>query len=367
MAFPTGWNRYVPITIDHTKIAADVANFPVLISHLNLPTGNNEIFDADGTYPARADGGDIRASSDSAGASQLPVEVYYFLMDNTPANGRAEIWVKVTSVSSTVDTVIYIWYNAPTETLPARTNTYGSDNVWDSNFKFVSHQGASFADSTSAATAGTNHSTTDDATQTLIGISSRKYVRASSQYIDYGEPAGIDISGDVDITVEFIARLNSVNSTTWQFIGKNVTQYYFEQQSNNLIYFGTYDGGWVTISSNATLATNTWGYFAGTRTASNNTTRMLRNGVAQTATGTIASISSNAESLLTGAQDDGGTPNRFIDGWLEETRISNSVRSNAWISSTHNNTSAANTFATAGTPVSPTATTYATSMRIVWF
>jgi hypothetical protein len=46
-----------------------------------------------------------------------------FVTDNDPANGVADIAVKVPSVSSTTDTVIYVWYNKAGETQPA-ANTY---------------------------------------------------------------------------------------------------------------------------------------------------------------------------------------------------------------------------------------------------
>jgi len=64
----------------------------VLLTAANLPS---EMFDADGSYPARSDGGDIRISKDAAGATQLAREIVNFNIDNDPANGYAEIWVKI--------------------------------------------------------------------------------------------------------------------------------------------------------------------------------------------------------------------------------------------------------------------------------
>ena len=134
MAFPTGWGRRCSLTVDHTKVISDQSDFPVLFTVANLPS---EMFDADGSYPALSGGGDIRFSSDSAGATQLSCEVVSFTINNDPALGTAEIWVK-TSISSSVDTVIYVWYNKAGETQPAVDAAYGRNSVW-SAFKFVCH------------------------------------------------------------------------------------------------------------------------------------------------------------------------------------------------------------------------------------
>jgi hypothetical protein len=307
------------------------------------------MFDADGTYPARADGGDIRFSSDQAGTIELPLEVYYFLRDNNPANGKAEIHVKVPAVSSSVNTVIYVWYNNPSATGYARNAAYGSDNVWDSHFKFVAHLGASVDDSTSNAVSGTNYGTTDDSV-TYIGVSSRKFVRSSSQYIDYLDT--VKISGDVDITTEFIGRISSSPALTWAFLGKDASSYYMEILASDIVQFGIYIGSdWELIVSDAALSINTWAYFAATRTASDNTSRMLKDGVAQASTDTSSTIAVSTDHFMIGAEWE-GTPDRYLDGYVEEVRVSDSVRANAWIQATYNSLQSAGTFASAGTPES---------------
>ena len=138
MAFPTGWNRKAPLVIQNGQVSGSGShtNFPVLLTEDNFPS---EIFDADGSNPAQNGGGDLRFSSDSAGTTQLPVEVVSFVTDNDPANGTAEIWVKVASVSTSADTTIYVWYNtAGTESQPAVTDTYGRNAVW-SDYQAVYH------------------------------------------------------------------------------------------------------------------------------------------------------------------------------------------------------------------------------------
>ena len=136
--FGSDWNRKCAVTIDNTKVsgAANLTDFPVLLTEDNLPS---EMFDADGSYPARSDGGDIRFSSDIDGDTELAREVVEFTINNDPASGTAQIWVKVPTLDHDDDTIIYVWYNAPSETEPARDATYGMEAVWDSGYTFVHH------------------------------------------------------------------------------------------------------------------------------------------------------------------------------------------------------------------------------------
>ena len=144
MAFPTGWNRRAPLVIQSSLVLALLSDFPLLLTKDTLPS---EMLDADGTYPAQNGGGDIRFSSDSAGVTQLACEVVSFVTNNDPALGSAEIWVKVPSVSASVNTTIYVWYNtAGTDSQPAVTGTYGRNAVWGA-YLAVYH-GAGLTDAT---------------------------------------------------------------------------------------------------------------------------------------------------------------------------------------------------------------------------
>ena len=136
MAFPTGWGRRCALVIQSSKVTDTETNFPVLVTEDTLPS---EIFDADGSYPALNGGGDIRFSSDEAGNTQLACEIEQFVTDNNPANGKAAVWVKVPSMSSSSNTTIYIWYNKAGESQPAEGDAYGKHAVWDSNYKMVQH------------------------------------------------------------------------------------------------------------------------------------------------------------------------------------------------------------------------------------
>ena len=102
-----GWGRKQAITVNASQITADLVNFPVLITldHLNA-----EVVNA-GEYSALNGGGDIRFSSDANGNNPLPIEIVNFNTSSNSSNRSCQIWVKVPTLSSTVNTTIYIWYN----------------------------------------------------------------------------------------------------------------------------------------------------------------------------------------------------------------------------------------------------------------
>lgn len=155
MTFPAGWQRQAAITIDRAKVAGSLDNFSILLTEANLPL---EMFDADGPYPARGDGGDIRFTADAAGATSLPVEIVRFAIDPNPSLGAAVIWVKVPSLSPTVDTIIYVWYGAASAAQPAVTDANGRNAVWSDDLA-VAHFAAAptgGADDLINATGGAN-------------------------------------------------------------------------------------------------------------------------------------------------------------------------------------------------------------------
>jgi len=131
MVFPDGWQRKASILVDHTRVigaGAALFDFPLLLTQATLPA---EMFDADGPNPAQNGGGDIRFTSDEGGSSPIPLEVVSFVTDPDPANGSAEVWVKVPTLDKDADTAIYVWWNTDTTaSQPAVDDPNGRNAVW---------------------------------------------------------------------------------------------------------------------------------------------------------------------------------------------------------------------------------------------
>ncbi len=119
--YDTDWLYFVKVTVDHTKVPnTDQLNYPALITEANMPAAFWRHVKADGT--------DIVVTS-SDGATKLKRE----LVSIDTAGKKMELWVKIPTLSESVDTVLYLYYGnaAASETNDVET--------WNDNFKLITH------------------------------------------------------------------------------------------------------------------------------------------------------------------------------------------------------------------------------------
>ena len=207
---PNLCNRRCALTISGTLIA-ETNTYAVLFdgSGDNSKFGTrlpDEIFSL-----CQSNGGDVCFTSDSAGNTQLPVEVVSF----NSGNKTAEIWVAVPLTAATSKT-IYVWYATQTRALnqPLATATYGSKAVWNgslgiggsSNYLvLVSHDGG-ITDST-----GTQTLTNNGVTKTGVGSGGQIGAAGSfagTGYIDFG--TGTVLTMDLQWTIQLWEEYTSV-------------------------------------------------------------------------------------------------------------------------------------------------------------
>ncbi len=112
------WNYRKEITIDHTKVSVALTDFPVLV----------DITDSDLQSKAQTDGDDILFTDSSDTKLSHEIELY------ESGTGHLVAWVNVPSVSSSADTVIYIYYGNS-----LASNQEDVTNTWDSNYVMVQH------------------------------------------------------------------------------------------------------------------------------------------------------------------------------------------------------------------------------------
>jgi hypothetical protein len=115
------------ITIDHTKVEADLKGFPVLI----------DIYDSDLRTKVQADGDDIAFSLDGM---SLPHEIELFDQQYNSTHAHLIAWVKA-DLSSTVDTILTMYYGNP-----SIGNQENPSGVWGINYFGVWHLGESSGD-----------------------------------------------------------------------------------------------------------------------------------------------------------------------------------------------------------------------------
>ena len=340
MAFPTGWGRRQPITIDPLEVDETLAGYPFLITLDHL---DDEVVDA-GTNSALNGGGDVRFTSDESGLNQLAVDLVDFATNATPASRACEIHVKVGSVSATVDTTIYIWYKKSGEVQPAATDTYGSEAVW-SDYEVISHNGGS-ADSTG------------NTTPTKIGSptsTNGKFTDAT----DYGSHL------DDWYYRSIVANSSVFTIQSWNYIDVKST----DASGQGL---ASLTGGSGRVALAADNSPDNWGAWDTTnswmraspaqvqeiavwRSAAlvyNSTTdrRLFYEGQRVALDSTVSNTPGSKTTFEMGGS--GSLPESW-DGKLCETRLSYSPISDNWLSSEWNNQSSPATFASAGTPVSP--------------
>jgi len=335
------WNFRKKISIDHTKVAATQTNFPVLIS---LTT------DADLASSALANGNDILFTS-ADGITKLDHEIENF----TVGNGKLIAWVRAPSLSSSADTVLYLYFN--NSAASSQQNVAG---VWDSNFKGVWHlkENASgvageYKDSTSNANNGQGGS---GAVPTQTGSGRIGYAQDynGTPYISVPNAASlqptsaISLSGWIylrtfgsGVDIDPIIRKGDSNPNNYQLAvdsGAGVPQIHMMLDEND-------NAG---LAGTTTILPNTWYYIAGTWDGT--TRQVYLNGNQDNNGSRTGTIGTDTRALYLGGRI-GLTDS--INGILDEVRISNIRRSASWITTEYNNQNSPSTFYGVGVIESP--------------
>jgi hypothetical protein len=313
--FNSSWTYRKNITIDSANIDATLTNFPVLIN----------ITDSDLITDAQDDGDDIVFTNLTG--SKLDHEIEYF--DNS--TGWLIAWVRIPSLSSSSNTTIQMYYNNSDA-----SNQQNSTGVWDSNFLGVWHlgevSGGPYADSTSNGLNSTAGTMPDQITG-KIG-SGQDFADASSEYISFGDVAEPGLN---NMTISFWAYPDQ--NDYGEIIGKRGGSGggYRVYASGSDIISQMHDGTNSTASdttgdvfSNSTL----WYYVVArfNKDATDGVDIYINNtkNTGREDDPTNVSDPNTTKHLAFGSRQ-GDDPGSYWDGILDEVRISNTLRSVAWI------------------------------------
>ena len=124
--FNTNWMLRVNITIQSSQITSTLTNFPV---YVNLSDLGASFFSNSNT-----DCTDLRVT-ESDGTTETAREVVF--CDTAADTG--ELHFLADSLSSSVDTVFWIYYNNSAAIEPAADSTFGSQNVWNIGYIALYH------------------------------------------------------------------------------------------------------------------------------------------------------------------------------------------------------------------------------------
>ena len=317
------WNRRIKITIDSSNVDDDLTDFPVFVDLADLP---NSFFNN-----VQNDGDDIRITEDD-GLTELPFE----LVEINTGTKSGELYFKPDLISSTTDSSFFIYYDNSGASGYSAGHTYGSDNVWDSNYQAVYHFSdtptGSFGDITNSADSSGSNDATFGGTITGGTVA-----------------AGVAGSG-----YDFNNSNNSI--TTPDFVGGATDftiSYWIEDPTYNddrvingggaysvLIWPDNDNGLDCLVNSTSNRANNggggngdnLTGWVLHTCTYDSTTIRNYANG------------DPSGTDTYTGAVSDPGSTNvigsdgsRWMEEVLDEVRFSNIARSAEWISTEYNN------------------------------
>lgn len=335
MAFPTGWGRKQPITIDNTQVAGsvDFISLPALITLDHL---NSEIVDAGGNSALNG-GGDVRFSSDEAGTVQLSIDIEQFITNAVEVNRRCTLWVNVPSVSYNSDTTIWIWYSKAGESQPADGASFGRNSVWPNRNLRTNLSSVTPIDSS-----GNQTLTATDVTSGVGENGLALDFNGTSTFINIGD--GILPIFDFSQTVKFRAdTLPNFAGLVGSWFSGDTGRTYVGTASNNTNWDGY---GTFTNLGSATLSTGVWYRLTVTRSGSSVT--VILNGASDTTLTDSSTGPDNVNNTVIGALT-GGT-SFFFNGLMEYVEISTVAVSIDRELTIFNNENDPASFATAGTP-----------------
>ncbi|MGD9131834.1 MAG: DUF2341 domain-containing protein [Candidatus Bathyarchaeota archaeon] len=323
-----GWAKRVKLTIDSDDVDGVLTDFPVLV-HLSASSGIS--------------GGDVSFIFDEVGSNSKKIavttaggtECYVEVEEWDSGNEQAWLWVKVPSISSTADTDLYLYYDtdhADNIAYVGDTTSTPAENVWDSNFKLVTHMNdnpdtSSIQDSTLNGNDGTKVSA-DNPMQT-DGISG-KAQDFSGDYISCGDDGSLELVDTLTLEAWINPDSLSINSITargqsyWLLVLYGELTFYRFQEG----------GGGSYLRASGALPTGTFSHVAATyNTSATDEVKIYVDGQLVLEGSLDGPIASETDDLSIGTYL---TYSYFqFDGTIDELKISDTVRSDAWIKASY--------------------------------
>jgi len=333
--YNAGWQFRKKITIDSAMVGGDLIDFPVLISFI----------DADLRDDAQDDGDDILFTL-SDKITKLSHDVEKF----DGASGELAAWVKVPSISSSVDTVIYMYYWNPS--VASQEN---KADVWSNGYEAVYHLHDDFLDSAK------NHDGTNSGSADIIGKIGDGQDFTPQSYINFGTWS---VSGQ-QITIQAWANFDDFNQDDPRIITKSISgsiqDHVFmlslkdpsgihnEKYLRSRIKTGTSDssGTNTLVSDINPLDARTWHLAAATYDGAD--MKLYKDGGNEVATAPWSgNLRENNWEIWAGHNPGGSFTQYSLDGKLDEIRISSVARSPNWLTTEYNNQNSPSAFYSVG-------------------
>ena len=309
-----GWAYRTQVTVNHTKVATDSSNFAVLVD-VTLPAL---------AAHAQSSGNDVFFTA-ADGKTKLPHEIESY----NPATGHLVAWLQVPSISASTDVNLYMYYGNPTA-----ANQQSASGVWDASYLTVQHMGETTGAATDSSAARNNGTVSGGVSRGVAGLVGNSYKFDGVS----GRVAMPSIlNGKNTFTIE--ALVNPQNTQGYIFSQRDASsngvllQYYaptkqFELYVNKTrLVVSAAPGQWSNIAAS----------YDGT------TAKLYLNG--KLVASAAATLKMPSIPAIIG---DSTAGNRRFSGLIDELRVSNVARSDAYIGNAYNTVFNRNLFASFG-------------------
>ncbi len=310
------------LTINSEYVDEDLSNFPVLVRST--------------VFTATDDNKDIIFADESG------TKLDYEIESLDEGSGYLIAWVNIPYVSSTEDTVFYLYSNNAEEDDPQEN----SEAVWDSDYILVHHfeetATTTVDDSTSNQNDGNFYGLTD--MFRLFYINGALDFNGSSNYIDLGDISVLDSVDDLTIETLIFPRQETYSDST-SLVGQvnysnpNLFGKCWLTLDTGLKWGFTIDpsaGDPRTYWADTSIQNSSFQYLVTTfddKGGSDGSLNFYLDGESD-------GSNDNIEKDLTSSDEDwkvGWNGNIFFNGTLDEIRISKTIRDPSWIKANYNN------------------------------
>ncbi|MBU0496615.1 MAG: DUF2341 domain-containing protein [Candidatus Thermoplasmatota archaeon] len=330
--FDHGWLYRKNITIDHTKVAGNLEEFPVLIS----------LTDVDLRDKGQADGDDILFMDGAGIATRVFHEIEYY----DGGSGELVAWVNISSLSSVTDTSIMIYYGNQ-----GASNQETTEKTWDSGYHLVQHLHETTGihyDSSRYMNNGVPNGNLD---QNALGrVDGADAFDGNDDYVNMGDASSLKMFDRFSTSAWIYPTGPGSCPVTGGAIVMKEGGYLLARNTDGLIAFALTndDPGWQYVVTPYFAPLNEWTHVVWSYSAADEELKVVINGGEHIYTlygaGVIQDVHPSLNEFRIAGRQAEASGNQYFDGKVDEVRLSNIARSDAWVITEYHNQDDPNSF-----------------------